>query len=80
MNEHNIDAVCSCIGTIAYANTDEEKKALLAQAGDSIPVIAIASKLDGFEHVVFDNIDSVRDAVNYIIKEQGINVIGIVGV
>ncbi|MBR1752076.1 MAG: GGDEF domain-containing protein [Ruminococcus sp.] len=69
--ERNLDAVCVCTGTIAYANTDEEKKAFLDRIGKNIPVISIASKLDGYEYVVFDNAGSVRDAANYIIKENG---------
>ncbi|MCR5816131.1 MAG: GGDEF domain-containing protein [Ruminococcus sp.] len=70
-NDKNLDAICACVGTIAYANTDEEKKAFIEQFGSGVPVISIASKIDGQEYVVFDNTQSVRDAVNYLIREEG---------
>lgn len=67
----NLDAVCVCTGTIAYANSYDEKKAFLAGFGSNIPVISVAAKIDGFEHVVFDNTESVRKAVSYLIRKKG---------
>lgn len=71
VNSGNVDAACVCTGTIAYANTDNEKKAFLDRLGSDMPVISIASKIEGYEYVVFDNTESVRNCVNYMIREQG---------
>ena len=71
VGEKNLDAVCVCTGTIAYANTDEEKRSFLQSFGD-LPIISIASKIEGFEHVVFDNTESVRQGVDFLIKEKGL--------
>lgn len=70
-NDKCLDAVCVCIGTIGYASSYEEKKEFMSRFGD-LPTISVAAKLDGYDYVVFDNVQSVRDSVNYIIREQGV--------
>lgn len=70
INNTNVDAACVCTGTIAYANSAEEKREFLSRLGD-MPVISIAAKIDGFEYVVYDNTDSVRACTDYIINKQG---------
>ena len=77
-NERDLDAVCVCIGTIAYNNTDEEKKAFLSHIGRNIPVISIASKVDGYEYVVFDNEGSVTEAVDHLIRHSKSGRVGMI--
>ncbi|MBR6336902.1 MAG: substrate-binding domain-containing protein, partial [Ruminococcus sp.] len=72
VNDKNVDAVCVCTGTIAYASSDDEKRDFVSQFGSGVPVISIASKVEGQEYVVFDNVQSVREAVSYMIREKGV--------
>ncbi|WP_028510720.1 GGDEF domain-containing protein [Ruminococcus sp. NK3A76] len=68
----SLDAVCVCTGTIAYASSEEEKREFVAQFCD-VPTVSVAAAVEGFEYVVYDNVQSVRDAVNFMIKERGVS-------
>ena len=64
-----MDFLVVSVGTIGYMSTVERRKAFLDYFSD-IPIITIASDIDGYLHVMYDNAMGVRDAVKYLI-EQG---------
>ena len=68
----SLDAVCVCTGTIAYASSEEEKKEFVSQFCD-VPTVSVAAAVDGVEYVVYDNVQSVRDSVNFMIKERSVS-------
>lgn len=64
-----MDLLVVSVGTIGYTSTESRRKAFLDYFSD-IPIITIASNIEGYEHVMYDNAKGVRDAVEYLI-EQG---------
>lgn len=64
-----MDFLVVSVGTIGYMSTVERRKAFLDYFSD-IPIITIASEIEGYQCVMYDNAMGVRDAVKYLI-EQG---------
>lgn len=64
-----MDFLVVSVGTIGYMSTSERRKAFLDYFSD-IPIITIASEIEGYQCVMYDNAMGVRDAVKYLI-EQG---------
>lgn len=56
----------------------KKKKAFLSHIGRNIPVISIASKVDGYEYVVFDNEGSVTEAVDHLIRHSKSGRVGMI--
>lgn len=65
-----LDYLIVCTGTVAYISSDERKREFL-HTFDGTPVLNVASDIEGFDYLIYDNRSGVSDAVNYLIREQG---------
>lgn len=63
-----MDLLVISVGTIGYMSSPERRKAFLDYFND-IPIITIASDIEGYEYVMYDNARGVRDAVDYLIGQ-----------
>ena len=67
INKNNIDALIVSLGTIANTLSDDEKKQFLSNF-EGVPITLVASDLDGYSSVSFDNTSGLRDGINDLIK------------
>lgn len=67
INNNNIDALIVSLGTIANTLSDDEKKQFLSNF-EGVPITLVASDLDGYSSVGFDNTSGLRDGINDLIK------------
>ncbi len=71
----DFDYIIAPVGTIAYAYNNELKKEFLEKFKGT-PVLCVASEIEGFDCLEFDNRSGVISAVNYL-AERGRKHIGI---
>lgn len=64
-----LDYLIVCTGTIAYISDDNRKKEVLDYLSDT-PILNVASRIDGYDHLIFDNASGITQAVDYLVKEQ----------
>ncbi len=73
----DIDVLLVLIGTIGNSLSPERKKDFLAQF-DGIPVITIASEVEGYASVCFDNKSGIRECLEHLINDHNCRKIGFV--
>ena len=78
IKKENIDAIVCTADSIGCFSSKKKTRELLAQYRD-IPCVLIASKLEGYPHVVFDNQSGIREGLEYLIREKGCTCFGMVG-
>lgn len=59
------DYIIAAVGTIAFAFGDEEKKRFLDSLGPS-PVLSVASRIEGYDYLIFENSRGISDAVDFL--------------
>ena len=69
------DYIISAVGSIAYPVDNEGKKRHLEIFG-KVPTLSVAAKIDGYDHLMFDNRTGIMQAVEHLVKEQGKKCIG----
>lgn len=69
------DYIISAVGSIAYPLDNEGKKRHLEIFGKT-PTLSVAAKIDGYDHLMFDNRTGIMQAVEHLVKEQGKKCIG----
>lgn len=62
-----IDLLIIVMGSIGYLSTQERRKEFLDRFRD-IPLVTVASNVEGYEYVMYDNAAGVRESVEYLIK------------
>lgn len=73
-----LDAVLIMADSIGcYAQADRVRQ--LIQRYSGIPCVLIASKLEGYVSVNYDNYNGISEAMNYMIHDLGMKKIGMVG-
>lgn len=72
----DLDVLLVDVGTICTNISDEEKKAFLGQF--SIPVITIASRVEGYPSIRFNNVAGLADGIQHLLEEHGCQRIGFV--
>lgn len=60
-----LDYLIVAVGTIAYAHNNEYQKRFLDSLGDT-PILSLASEIEGYDSLQFDNCTGILDAVNYL--------------
>lgn len=65
-----LDYLIACMGTIAYISDDARKKEVLDYLSDT-PLLNVASKIEGYDYLIYDNAAGITQAVDYLVKEQG---------
>lgn len=73
----DIDVLLVLTGAITNFVSKEREKEFLAQF-KGIPVITIASEVEGYPSVCFDNKSGLRECIEHLIKEHGCKKIGFV--
>ncbi|MBP1561188.1 MAG: GGDEF domain-containing protein [Oscillospiraceae bacterium] len=73
----DIDVILVLAGTIANSLSHERRKEFLKQF-DGIPVITIASEVEGYPSVCFDNKSGIRECIEHLINEHNCSRIGFV--
>lgn len=64
-----LDHLIVCTGTIAYISDDVRKKEVLDHLSGT-PLLNVASNIDGYDYLIYDNKAGVTQAVDYLIKKQ----------
>lgn len=64
-----LDHLIVCTGTIAYISDDVRKKEVLDHLSGT-PLLNVASKINGYDYLIYDNKAGVTQAVDYLIKKQ----------
>ncbi len=75
--KERIDALLVMAGSIGYCVSAERFRRMLARY--KVPCVLIASQIDGYVDVAYDNHTGVRQALEYLIKEVGCKKIGMIG-
>lgn len=78
IKKENVDVLVAAAGSIGCFTSKKKLKELFVQY-DGIPCVLVASKLDGYPHVVFDNYSGIREGLEYLIREKGCTRFGMVG-
>ncbi len=74
----NLDAMLVAADCIGCYTTHERVEALMRGYGD-IPTVLVASKLEGYVHVTFDNYSGIRQGMEYLIDVLGCRRFGMIG-
>lgn len=64
-----LDYLIVCTGTIAYISDDVRKKEVLDYLSGT-PLLNVASKIDGYDYLIYDNTTGITQAVDYLVKKQ----------
>lgn len=64
-----LDYLIVCTGTIAYISDDVRKKEVLDYLSGT-PLLNVASKIDGYDYLIYDNRAGITQAVDYLVKKQ----------
>lgn len=73
----DIDVLLVLVGTIGNSLSSERKKDFLAQF-EGIPVITIASEVEGYASVCFDNKSGIKECIEHFINDHNCRKIGFV--
>lgn len=65
-----LDYLIVCTGTIAYISDDVRKKEVLDHLNGT-PLLNVASKIEGYDYLIYDNSTGITQAVDYLVKKQG---------
>ena len=65
--EGNFDYLIAAVGTIAYTYDNDQKKEFLDALGNT-PTLCVASEIDGYDFLQFDNVSGITSAVDYLAK------------
>ena len=75
---NNLDAIIAEVGTIGCFTTTKYIKKWLDSYKD-IPIILVASKIEGYPSVVFDNYQGIKEGLEYLIQKAGCTKFAMVG-
>ncbi len=78
INKNNIDALLISADSIGCFTTKENIKRFVQRYND-IPCILIASKIDGYISVSYDNYKGIEDGLEYLINNLKCTKIGMIG-
>ena len=78
VQKENLDAILVSAGSIGCYTTTERIKKMMSQYAD-IPCILIASKIDGYVSVNYDNGSGIREAMDCLIRQLNCKKIGMIG-
>ena len=76
--KENVDALIISAGSIGCFASKKSMEAMLKQY-EGIPSVLVASKMDGYISVGFDNYLGIREGLEYLIEECGCRHFGMIG-
>ena len=78
LKKENVDAVIVAAECIGCLTTRENTMRFVKDLGD-IPMILVASRIEGYPGVVYDNRTGIRDGLNFLIERLGVHKICMLG-
>lgn len=78
IQKENLDAILVSADSIGCYTTGEKVQRMLSRYA-GIPCILIASKMDNYISINYDNISGIREAMEYLISYLGCKKIGMIG-
>lgn len=78
IQKENLDAILVSADSIGCYTTGEKVQRMLSRYA-GIPCILIASKMDNYISINYDNISGIREAMEYLIAYLGCKKIGMIG-
>ena len=78
IKKENVDAILVAAGSIGFCSTTEKICKMLLKYNE-IPCVLIASKMDGYISVNYDNSSGIREAMEYLINKLNCTKIGMIG-
>ncbi len=78
IKKENIDAIVAATDCIGCYTDTERMKRMMGQY-EGIPCVLIASKIEGYVGVTFDNYGGIREGLEYLIDKVGCRRFGMVG-
>lgn len=76
--KENLDALVIAADCIGCFTTKERMAEMVRQYGD-MPIVLVASKMDGYVSVTYDNYTGIKEGLEYLIHELGYTKIGMIG-
>lgn len=76
--KENVDAIVAATDCIGCFTNGERMKRMMSEY-EGIPCVLIASKMEGYPGVTFDNYGGIRDGLEYLINKVGCRRFGMVG-
>lgn len=76
--KENVDALIISAGSIGCFASQKSMEAMLRQY-EGIPMVLVASKIEGYVNVGFDNYQGIREGLEYLIKDCGCRHFGMIG-
>ena len=76
--KENVDALIISAGSIGCFTSQKSMEAMLKQY-EGIPGVLVASKIEGYVSVGFDNYLGIKEGVEYLIEECGYRHFGMIG-
>ncbi len=78
VKKENVDAIIVAAGSIGCHTSKERMEEMLAQY-KGIPCVLVASKLDGYVDVAYDNYNGIREGLEYLINQVKCRKLGMIG-
>ena len=76
--KENVDALIVNAGTIGCFTSEKNVRKMLESYAD-IPCVLVASKMEGYPSVVFDNYQGIKEGLEYLIENIGCRRFGMIG-
>lgn len=76
--KENLDALIVAADCIGCFTTKERMQEMMKQYRD-IPTVLVASKMEGYVSVTYDNYMGIKEGLEYLIRELGYTRIGMIG-
>lgn len=73
-----VDALVIAADCIGCFTTKERMEEMISQYAD-IPIVLVASKMEGYVSVTYDNYTGIKQGLEYLIRELGCTKIGMIG-
>ena len=78
INKENVDAIIAAPGSIGCYTSKERMEEMMAKYR-GIPCVLVASRLDGYVDVTYDNYNGIREGLEYLINQVKCRKIGMIG-
>ena len=78
INENNVDGLIVAADYIGCLTTRDVLVDFMCSLPD-VPTVLMASRIDGYPGVTFDNKSGIKEALSLLIEEKGITCIGMIG-
>ena len=78
IKKENVDAIIAATGSIGCSTSKERMEEMMAQYRE-IPCVLVASKMEGYVAVTYDNYSGIREGLEYLINTVKCRKFGMIG-